>query len=95
MTLTIELSEEQVKRLAARANGRSLEDYAREILAGAAGRPIAENENELDGRRTLIRLVASLPVEARRPIMRSLAQGVSPETGYDNDWVDLDEIYED
>lgn len=39
MTLTIELTEEQEKRLAARANGKPLQEYAQELLANAAEQP--------------------------------------------------------
>ena len=44
MTLTMELTEEQEKRLAAQANGKSLEQFAKEILAEVAERPMTGAE---------------------------------------------------
>ncbi len=47
------------------------------------------------GRVSLVRLIASLPVEERQPFLAAAVAEQGPEAEYDQDWVDMDEDYAD
>src|SRR5438876_987424 len=99
MTLTIELNEEERRRLMARAGGMPLELFVREVLTSTAsipmnGFPEPAALERVDGRRTLIRRLASLSVADRQPVLNEVATKATSETEYDRDWVDLDEDYD-